>query len=677
MDHLLTNEEINFMKLKLANVNYQFLETVKADGPLLMRFTQIWNCIPLDERSKFLGVSNKSIRNKLSREIEAVKGNMKSCSKINLLSNPIIAGKSPQNESNLLWELKELVLLDHPQLVSLRMIITSMIRLVTQSIVLPSDWCGIFAGEFILSRMGSPLLYGEKYILTSNMYDLFEDEIYSILHTRTKKIDQNRFSLKNLSNYFIIHLLFIEDKILENFFEFNMNQKPIEIISTDDPNNQVEPLKVIVMSKKSKVNSNVALKQNDHRFFKVRSSMKSLDKRIFLTDPDDINIKASFHSLIDNMNNEYFDTPDVKYNNFILNNIGCNSETLKIRLNDFRTKLSDNKIYSNQKRDKNMKQNNNYNNNQTYNNHSHQNNKHNNHYNNQKRSNNQTDHTNRRYNTHTDSSNSKQYKNRNRITSEHELLLDTRYLFEQFEKEAARLLATDNIEGTKKELKLKASSTSYYHPNEYNNIHTNSIKIADDNIDTNLSINLDELDFSKNLSNSNIHCRTDGSNFFTIEPNEDNKSQFHFERFDCSDNNSILNLIENRSKQQIDIEDSKKSGDISYSLKEILPALLCSPKKEIIDGNEFELENTEGNENEDCSLHHSDDHLFPRLQDTIPSINLPTAMEMSKMHESVLKQMKSSESNTLQPPVNNTKKDRKKKNKTHHQYYQSKKISKC
>ena len=782
MDQLLENKDIELCKLKTAHFNHKFLEVIVANSSHLEKFNEVWNATCVQERVRFMGSVTKSISNKLCRDIEIVVDAFQGAA---TLPNPfqvLLQDDAVKRQAPAIHGLIRLLSISHPVLREIQSFAYLLVKLIHQVVTAPFDWTCLFTGEFVSKRVGGSLLMGEKYILSSRLYDSFEESITGILSNKRTGQSRGPPGVASLNQDLFIHILLLEDKILENYFQIARTNKlsvsreyeaPRDMLNFEAPADDHNIM--LINPIKSKEQSIVKLRQENHRFFRVRTSIRPINTTSLIEDFFDLKILGSFYSLNESHKNGLSDSAHLLFHNFMAINHIMTGDSADTVISEFREKLNAKKQlgqngYNQQKSShsqasdhhRRYKQNQNG---QSGAQHPH----HNNQLANKQREaglkknfdKNQASKDGRlaemrKYSGFSKGSDFSEVK-RDRFVSNHEVYKAQVELFEAFEpfsseidfkpqknKKPSSLLSAEGGDkislqiSSSKKITLKATSSSYYHPDDFDSLKvpTSAKKLAKDQIETNFSINSEELDLSKNLSGFTSRQKNQESNLFASENFEENR--MNIERFDYSENASILNLIEPQAKQTEEEIGSKRSIDSLGLSRELLPnsprtddtssnkrvksrnmlndlepgipfheevpvtrkksdihsretleppLLQCSAGERKLSKPEFDAKNglytikevgdekkkpRKSKQQTEEDAFLFDESNFPKIEDAIAPGNGLTAMELCKLHE----HLTASKKPTVNPVTNNShKKDKKRKPKPP-SYISNKKISK-
>lgn len=579
MEKSIKSEDINFTKLKLANINGRFLKTIQSDHNLLVSFVTLWNMTNITERISFVNYCGPSLKRKILHEVDILKlaeADISDCkytdddrtlNRIGLLSGTI-------------KELAYLTRMKHEELSELISFINNLIDLIVEPELITENLIKIFECPLLSHRINYSFFKGEKYILSNELYASFEEELSQLYHNRLLaehvRSDYNQF--QNIVKLSVLLAIVLEDKILENIhskvrLEASSGNEEDEYVFKEISNSLNKKEEILLMSlpaqhsKPSHCNHKKTPLQT--RYMKIRNSCLAVDSTELVCDASDMKILGTFYSMNICHKMAQPESLPLIFNNFVTINQPRNrkylekvSEMLSKNINPKKPKgTSSRKDSQNSKPSRKTS----------------------------------------RIQLGSDISDRKDgsrisafsYKDkgdnfRNRFVSNHEATSsDLRSLPNQNSEKKDERKVSACLEKPKPQYSLKikanppssfsrplkktlkATSSCYYHPDDKAKLHPNS-KINDPVSEENLSLNLEELDFStvaawkvNSLNNNN-------------EQAEDQRN-LNFERFDYSENSSLLNLIDLGNKERMN---SKFSDDVTQVVNDILPAILTSPRTE-------------------------------------------------------------------------------------------------
>ena len=656
MDYLLKNEYINFLKLKLANVNGRFLKNFIADIESIESFLEVWNVTDQRERAAFLSNSGSALRSKIRYEVGLLRG-------LEHMRLEESSGQNLEYSAGILHDLASVIHLPaNSQQTPVKEAIKAMVALMKKPICELEDFTALFHSSFVKSKLGSALLCGEKYILSNELYNSFEEEM-SITVDKSAVEQRTLYpqsSYLNLSKLFLVHIVVLEDKLLENLHFQHRAAIPTDFSEFDakaiqkDSKLDEEFLEVRVTPVKSKVQSVVRVAKEHQRYFRLRSSLRSISSASLIDSTEDMSILGLNYSINMSAKKKLDDSLlIIVYCNFIsLNKILSKRETQEL-LDDFQEKMNIKRSYANcgsSQTSSPVNQNQNskkglairmtgegsarekdshvggrnsqptsstkgYSGGRTGNqitnmNGNNQGNSRKNNYNTGRSGNGQNPASGNSREKRKYSAFSKGYGEpseaevkRDRFVSNHETALPLVNFFSPSVEVLASTTTEDEVrrhvlhqaisEGITNQPNsnnyqkkvLKATSSSFYHPLEGSQQVIPQVQPifqrTSDLVESNLSLSLEGLEFStldKNGSSGWTQTRKGDSNFFIGEPMDENRN-FAFERFDYSEKDSILNLIEMPLKAaRHEEEESKHSLNSSGLSKELSPCVLNSPR---------------------------------------------------------------------------------------------------
>lgn len=637
MDLFLKNEDVNFVKLKLANINGRFLKSFYSEPDFLEPIVEIWNETTQKERALFLNNTGSALRSKIRYEISLLKLTDPSANEEEL-ELPLDHSIGVLKDLSSLLRLPNMAHLSH-----LKDSVRALINLVKEPRVTIQSFLSLFHSPFVRTKMGSSLLRGEKYVLSNDLYNSFEEELSIMVDKKASEVRANfpGQPYLNISKLFFVHLIVLEDKVLENLYHLRRASSSHEFVDSDSPKDFLkkqeskdeEFLEIRVTPMKSKVQSVVRVAKEHQRYFRLRTSLRPISSASLIDSPEDMSIFGINYSIGMCSKKKLLDSVSLIYCNFMDLNQLLPRHSLEQLKEDFKERM-------------NMKKNQQNSGTMSPNFHPHSIRKDSTKsggyqgstkfgqpnsaskvqgkpnqiplpysmnqgarkgYNNAPK---QTNH----YNSVVPGSGDKRkqsafYKNtagptdlkRDRFVSTHEThstpMTDLfgqpeeqlEFRREQLDLGKASAGQQQTGDFPKKKI-LKATSSSFYHPFDAPADPSQTAKQqlaatrTSDALESNLSINLEELELStleKQGSSGWTQNRKGDSNLFIGDNTDDNKG-IAFEKYDYSEKDSILNLIQMPERRVFvtDAEEdcSKRSLNSSGISKELSPCILNSSR---------------------------------------------------------------------------------------------------
>lgn len=579
MEKSIKSEDINFTKLKLANINGRFLKTIQSDHNLLVSFVSLWNMTKIAERISFVNYCGPSLKKKILHEVDILKLSEADISDCKFTDDEITRNRIALL-SGTIKELAYLTRMKHEELSDLMSFINNLIDLILEPETTTENLLRIFECPLLGHRINYSFFKGEKYILSNELYASFEEELSQLYQNRllADQMKSNYSQFQNIIKLGVLLAVILEDKILENIhskvrLESSSGNEEDKFVFKEISNslNKKEEMLLISLpppqSRSSHCNHKKTLQQT--RYMKIRNACLGVDSTELVCDASDMKVLGTFYSMNICQKMGQPESLPLIFNNFVTINQPRNrtylekvSEMLSKSINAKKTKGTGSRKDSQNSRptrktsriqvgsdisDRKDRS--------RISGFSYQD---------------KPDNFRNRFVSNHEPASSDIYSLPNQNSSKKEDRKGSTYL-EKPRPQYTMKISSNPASSLLAPLKrtLKATSSCYYHPDDKDKLHPNS-KINDPVSEENLSLNLEELDFSTvaawKANSSNNNC----------EQAEDQRN-LNFERFDYSENSSLLNLIDLGNKEKMN---SKFSDEVTQVVNDILPAILTSPRTE-------------------------------------------------------------------------------------------------
>lgn len=350
-------EDVNFIKLKLANNAGRTLKSLFVDRILMDHFVETWNECPLEERARFFNSVGNVLRTRLNEEAWLLANKMKKDHSISSYSsrssNRIVADvmNSLSSESFSEGVLRDLtVVLSASDFLtdSLKETIRLLLSLSKKEIATLRDFTQVFQGVFSESCMGKGLLSGENFILTEDLYDDFVEEMNNFLYRKNSdgKDPQGSSIFGGINTVVLLLLIIIEDKVVDNLYYLRARmfpespEIPYTILELHNRRKEKdEPIKILMSPPKERVISVVRPTLDNLKYIKLRKATQNINTTAFIDDRKDLNLVGAFYSLNVCQSKGLVNVEHILYANFMELNPLATKESLVSTSNQVRDYL--------------------------------------------------------------------------------------------------------------------------------------------------------------------------------------------------------------------------------------------------------------------------------------------------------------------------------------------------
>jgi hypothetical protein len=328
-------EDVNFIKLKLANNVGKTLKSLSVDRILMDHFVETWNECTLKERGQFFNSVGHILRARLKEEAKGLTSRQKkeysvssySSRSSNRVVDDVINTLSPDSfPEGVLKDLSVVLCSSEYLSDSLKESLKGFLSLSKKEIATLRDFTHLFQGQFPEQSMGRGLLSGEKFILTEELYDDFVDEMNNFLHRKHSdgRSAQTNTIYGGISSIVLLLLILIEDKIVDNLYYLRARMFPE---SPDLPytalelqnrkKEKAEPIKFLMSPPKERVISIVRPSLDALKYIKLRKCTQPINTTAFIDQRLELGLVGAFYSLTVCQSKGLVSAENIIYANFM------------------------------------------------------------------------------------------------------------------------------------------------------------------------------------------------------------------------------------------------------------------------------------------------------------------------------------------------------------------------